>query len=82
MEYLRKGLQLLTPRMRTRMLMLAGAMAVGALLEAMGVALIVPFVYMLSEPALALEQARAKPILDLFGIDTVTEPGLRRAGRM
>ena len=73
MEYLRKGLQLLTPRMRTRMLMLAGAMAVGALLEAMGVALIVPFVYMLSEPALALEQARAKPILDLFGIDTVTE---------
>lgn len=55
------------------MLMLVGAMALGAVLEAMGVAIIVPFVFMLSDPSLALKEARAKPILDLFGIDTANE---------
>ena len=72
-EYLRQGLQLLTPQKRARMFMLVGAMAFGAVLEAMGVAIIVPFVFMLSDPTSALEQARAKPILDFIGIDTTNK---------
>lgn len=55
------------------MLMLVGAMALGALLEAMGVAIIVPFVFMLSDPTAALQHARAKPILDFIGIDSINQ---------
>ena len=55
------------------MFMLVGAMAVGALLEAMGVAIIVPFVFLLAEPMSVFEHARAKPILDFIGIDTADQ---------
>lgn len=55
------------------MFVLVGAMAFGAVLEAMGVAIIVPFVYLLSDPTSALEHPRAKPILDLIGIDTTNK---------
>ena len=72
-EYLRQGLQLLTPQQRARMFILVGAMAVGALLEAMGVAIIVPFVFLLAEPTSVFEHARAKPIFDFIGIDTADQ---------
>lgn len=70
MTNLEKARLLFTRSERTQLLLLVGAMAIGAVLETTGVAFIVPFVALISDPGKVMALAEVRPYLDFFRVDS------------
>ena len=68
MKLIRQLQFILSPREQVEGIALLCAMALGALFEVVGIGLVVPFIAVLKDPALVLDQPLARPILSALSL--------------